>query len=116
MRIAPIGLTFRHATDPELQCAVAHAVFSSHIHHEAIDAAAVLARAVAFAALCRPPLAPPPLLPAEAAAPAFAPAALLDALAAIAATPAVRARLGGAGWAAVVWTMEDDDDSEAAAG
>ncbi len=46
MRIAPVGLTFHHATDDQLRIAVASAVVSSHVHPEAVDAAVVLAKAI----------------------------------------------------------------------
>jgi len=39
MRISPIGLAYRNATDEQLHSAVRMAIISSHVHPEAIDGA-----------------------------------------------------------------------------
>ena len=115
MRIAPVGLAFRHTTDAQMRRAVAHAVFSSHIHPEAVDSAAVLARAISFAATHSPTK--DSQSDNDGFLPLFAPFEFLDALEAIAVTGNMRARLrrlrehfGSVGWADVVWSMDDDDD------
>jgi len=48
MRIAPVGLTFRNATDEQLYEAVRLAIISSHIHPQAIDGAFIQAKAVSM--------------------------------------------------------------------
>jgi poly(ADP-ribose) glycohydrolase ARH3 len=50
MRIAPVGLAYRHATDDVLLEAVEDALVCTHVHTEAIDGALVQAKAVALAA------------------------------------------------------------------
>ena len=50
MRIAPVGLAYRHAGDDELAKAVEDAIICTHVHPEAIDGALVQAKAVATAA------------------------------------------------------------------
>jgi poly(ADP-ribose) glycohydrolase ARH3 len=50
MRIAPVGLAYRHAPDDVLRRAVEAALLCTHVHPEAIDAAFVQAKAVALAA------------------------------------------------------------------
>jgi hypothetical protein len=39
IKIAPVGLAFRNATDEELHTAVKWAIVSSHVHPEAVDGA-----------------------------------------------------------------------------
>ena len=48
MRIAPVGLAFRHASPAALRRAVEAAIVSTHVHPSAIDAAVVQAAAVAL--------------------------------------------------------------------
>jgi poly(ADP-ribose) glycohydrolase ARH3 len=50
MRIAPVGLAYRHAASELLQRAVEDALLCTHVHPEAIDGAVVQAKAVAIAA------------------------------------------------------------------
>lgn len=50
MRIAPVGLVYRHASDDVLHRAVEDALLCTHVHPEAIDGAFVQAKAVAWAA------------------------------------------------------------------
>ncbi|MFZ5832884.1 MAG: ADP-ribosylglycohydrolase family protein [Planctomycetota bacterium] len=50
MRIAPVGLVYRHASSDVLQQAVVDAILCTHVHPEAVDAAFVQAKAVALAA------------------------------------------------------------------
>ena len=50
MRIAPVGLAYRHASDEVLHQAVSDALLCTHIHAEAIDGAFIQAKAVALAA------------------------------------------------------------------
>jgi poly(ADP-ribose) glycohydrolase ARH3 len=52
MRIAPIPLTFRHASDEQLYEAVRMAIISSHVHPEGIDGAFVLSKAIILALEC----------------------------------------------------------------
>jgi poly(ADP-ribose) glycohydrolase ARH3 len=54
MRIAPVGLAYRHAGDDELADAVEDAILCTHVHPEAIDGALVQAKAVAIAATSEP--------------------------------------------------------------
>jgi poly(ADP-ribose) glycohydrolase ARH3 len=54
MRIAPVGLAYRHAPDEILQEAVEDALLCTHVHPEAIDGAPVQAKAVAIAATTSP--------------------------------------------------------------
>jgi poly(ADP-ribose) glycohydrolase ARH3 len=46
MRIAPLGLAYRHASDEVLHSAVEDALLCTHVHPEAIDGAFVQAKAV----------------------------------------------------------------------
>ena len=55
MRIAPVGLVYRHATDQVLRQVVTDALLCTHVHPEAIDGAFVQAKAVAVAATADPP-------------------------------------------------------------
>eukprot|EP00026_Physarum_polycephalum_P010401 Phypoly_transcript_10564.p1 GENE.Phypoly_transcript_10564~~Phypoly_transcript_10564.p1 ORF type:complete len:390 (+),score=58.37 Phypoly_transcript_10564:164-1171(+) len=48
MRIPPVGLAFRNATDEELHTAVQWAIISSHVHPEAIDGAWLQAKAISM--------------------------------------------------------------------
>ena len=48
MRIGPIGIAFRNATDVELRAAVTEAIKSTHVNPEAIDGAFLVARAVSM--------------------------------------------------------------------
>ncbi len=50
MRIAPIGLAFRHADNSAMYQAVQAALLCTHVHPEAVDGAFVQAKAVALAA------------------------------------------------------------------
>jgi poly(ADP-ribose) glycohydrolase ARH3 len=50
MRIAPVGLAYRHASEEVLRQAVTEALLCTHVHPEAVDGATLLARAVATAA------------------------------------------------------------------
>lgn len=54
MRIAPVGLTYRHASDELLREAVEAALVCTHVHPEAIDGAFVQAKAVATLATTDP--------------------------------------------------------------
>ncbi len=54
MRIAPVGLAYRHAADEVLLEAVEDALVCTHVHPEAIDGALVQAKAVALAATTEP--------------------------------------------------------------
>jgi poly(ADP-ribose) glycohydrolase ARH3 len=55
MRIAPVGLAYRHASADVLRQAVADAVLCTHVHPEGIDGAVVQAKAVALAATTSDP-------------------------------------------------------------
>lgn len=50
MRIAPVGLAYRHASDDVLHQAVEAALLCTHIHPEAIDGAFIQAKAIAILA------------------------------------------------------------------
>ena len=50
MRIAPVGLAYRHAAPEVLHQAVEDALLCTHVHPEAVDGAFVQARAVAYPA------------------------------------------------------------------
>ncbi|CAF4068847.1 unnamed protein product [Rotaria magnacalcarata] len=52
MRIAPVALAFRDASDEELYEAVRMSIISSHVHPEGIDGAFVLAKAIILALRC----------------------------------------------------------------
>ncbi len=80
MRIAPVGLAYRHAAPEVLHQAVEDAVLCTHVHPEAVDGAFIQARAVAVAATSSP---------AE-----FDPRCLLHELHEISRTTAVRSKLG----------------------
>ncbi len=54
MRIAPVGLVYRHAAPEVLHQAVEDALVCTHVHPEAIDGAFIQARAVATAATTDP--------------------------------------------------------------
>lgn len=54
MRIAPVGLAYRHSSDKILLEAVEDALLCTHVHPEAIDGALVQAKAVALAATMEP--------------------------------------------------------------
>ncbi|KAJ4455705.1 putative ADPribosylglycohydrolase superfamily protein [Paratrimastix pyriformis] len=56
MRISPVGLAFRHATDEVLWKAVEYAIMATHCHPEGIDGAFLQAKAVAYCALYRDPI------------------------------------------------------------
>lgn len=56
MRIAPIGLAYRHASDGALRKTVEAALLCTHVHPEAIDGAFIQAKAVAQAAAVAEPL------------------------------------------------------------
>ena len=51
MRIAPVGLAYRHAATDVLAAAVEDALLCTHVHPEAIDGALVQAKAVTLAAI-----------------------------------------------------------------
>lgn len=55
MRIAPVGLAYRHANDDSLYEAVEDALLCTHVNPEAIDGAFVQAKAVAIAATTSDP-------------------------------------------------------------
>ena len=55
MRIAPVGLAYRHSPDDVLRKAVEDAIVCTHVHPEAIDGAVVQAKAVALAATMAKP-------------------------------------------------------------
>lgn len=50
MRIAPVGLAYRHASDDLLHRAVEDALVCTHVHPEAVDGAFLQAKAIAIAA------------------------------------------------------------------
>ncbi len=52
MRIVPIALAFRHASDEQLYEAVRMAIISSHVHPEGIDGAFIQAKAIILALQC----------------------------------------------------------------
>lgn len=52
MRIAPVALSFRDASNDQLYEAVRMAIISSHVHPESIDGAFVLAKAISLALQC----------------------------------------------------------------
>ena len=52
MRIVPVALAFRDATDEQLYEAVRMSIISSHVHPEGIDGAFVLAKAIILALHC----------------------------------------------------------------
>ncbi len=52
MRIAPIALAFRNASDEQLYEAVRMAIISSHVHPEGIDGAFIQAKAIILALQC----------------------------------------------------------------
>jgi len=54
MRIAPVGLAYRHAPNDRLHQAVEDALVCTHVHPEAVDGALVQAKAVAVAATADP--------------------------------------------------------------
>ncbi len=54
MRIAPVGLAYRHASSEIFQEAVEDALLCTHVHPEAVDGALVQAQAVAMAANASP--------------------------------------------------------------
>jgi poly(ADP-ribose) glycohydrolase ARH3 len=54
MRIAPVGLAYRHAADDVLRQAVEAALLCTHVHPEAIDGAFIQAKAVAMLATTSP--------------------------------------------------------------
>ena len=54
MRIAPIGLAYRLASDAVLLKAVETALLCTHVHPEAIDGAFIQAKAVAMLATTNP--------------------------------------------------------------
>jgi ADP-ribosylglycohydrolase len=52
MRIVPLALAFRQASDEQLYEAVRMAIISSHVHPEGVDGAFVLAKAIILALQC----------------------------------------------------------------
>jgi poly(ADP-ribose) glycohydrolase ARH3 len=54
MRIAPVGLAYRHATDDVLLRAVEDALVCTHVHPEAVDGALAQAKAMALTATTEP--------------------------------------------------------------
>ncbi len=54
MRIAPVGLVYRHAPPDVLHAAVADAILCTHVHPEGVDGAFIQAKAVAAAAKVSP--------------------------------------------------------------
>lgn len=79
MRIAPVGLAYRHASDDVLAEAVEDALLCTHVHPEAIDGALVQAKAVAIAATTTPTT--------------FAPANMVQTLAGVCRTETMQAKL-----------------------
>lgn len=79
MRIAPVGLAYRHAAPDALHQAVEDALVCTHVHPEAVDGAFVQAKAVAYAATTDP---------AE-----FDPQRLVDELLAVSRTTIMQAKL-----------------------
>jgi poly(ADP-ribose) glycohydrolase ARH3 len=79
MRIAPVGLAYRHAPDEFLLEAVEDALLCTHVHPEAIDGALVQAKAIALAATTEPE--------------SFNPANLIDALRATCRTEVMTTKL-----------------------
>ena len=55
MRIGPIGIVFRNATNLELRAAVTEAVKSTHVNLEAIDGAFLIAKAITLLLKYSPP-------------------------------------------------------------
>jgi poly(ADP-ribose) glycohydrolase ARH3 len=80
MRIAPVGLAYRHARDDCLHQAVEAALFCTHVHPEAIDGAVVQAKAIAIAATTADPA-------------SFDPEGLLQVLRRVSRTEMIQARL-----------------------
>jgi poly(ADP-ribose) glycohydrolase ARH3 len=83
MRIAPVGLAYRHADADELAEAVEDAMLCTHVHAEAIDGALVQAKAVAIAATTEPG--------------SFDPASVVQRLAAVCRTETMQAKLAALG-------------------
>jgi poly(ADP-ribose) glycohydrolase ARH3 len=79
MRIAPVGLAYRHAAADMLAEAVEDALLCTHVHPEAIDGALVQAKAVAIAATTEPG--------------SFDPAGVVEMLAAACRTETMQAKL-----------------------
>ena len=52
MRIVPVALTFRDATDEQLYEAVRMSIISSHVHPKSIDGAFVLTKTIILALRC----------------------------------------------------------------
>jgi poly(ADP-ribose) glycohydrolase ARH3 len=103
MRIAPVGFVFRHAENEVLRAAVRAAVVSSHVHPEAVDAAFVLAKAIALLTQETPR--------------SFTPNTFLSTLEELAETRVMKSKLsilhrhlGGPMWSAVVWALPEADE------
>lgn len=79
MRIAPVGLAYRHAPDDALRRAVEDAIVCTHVHPEAVDGALVQAKAVAIVATAVPE--------------SFDPLDMLHSLTALCRTETMRAKL-----------------------
>ena len=79
MRIAPVGLAYRHAPAAVLMDAVEDALRCTHVHPEAIDGALVQAKAVAMAATAEPER--------------FDPAGMIETLATVCQTETMQAKL-----------------------
>ena len=79
MRIAPVGLAYRHAATDVLAAAVEDALLCTHVHPEAIDGALVQAKAVTLAAI--------------AAAGMFDPSGIVQELVAVCRTETMQAKL-----------------------
>jgi poly(ADP-ribose) glycohydrolase ARH3 len=80
MRIAPVGLAYRHAKDGSLRQAVEAAPLCTHVHPEAIDGAVLQAKAVGLAATTGDPA-------------SFDPKELLQVLRQVSRTDIIQARL-----------------------
>jgi len=80
MRIAPVGLAYRHASDDLLHRAVEDALLCTHVHPEAIDGASIQAKAIAIVATTKTPS-------------AFEPHTLLHALRRVSRSDILQARL-----------------------
>jgi poly(ADP-ribose) glycohydrolase ARH3 len=79
MRVAPVGLAYRHASDGVLYRAVEDAILCTHVHPEAVDGALVQAKAVAIVATIMPE--------------SFDPLGMLDSLTALCRTETMRGKL-----------------------
>lgn len=103
MRIAPVGVAFRNATNADLRLAVRSAVISSHVHPEAVDAAVVLAKSISFLLKTTPD--------------EFKPTQFLSEIFKVCHTEQMKGKvsmlakhLGGGMWPAIVWILPEQDE------